>query len=206
MSTYADMQSRIADELVRPDLSAQIRLAIKSSIAFYESERFYFNEGRATINTRTGQEYYGLPSNFQKADALSVEISTNRWEPVELRAWAWMENQSRYTNYNGTPEYYAIFAGQLRLLPIPDDTYRIELGYAKSLPALVNDDDTNAWCDDGEEIIRLHAKVDLLANVIRGPEAIQEALFLKQLEGESAQRLRTETSRRLATGYVEPFL
>lgn len=205
MSTYGAMQARIADELVRPDLSEQIRLSIKTAISFYESKRFYFNEGRATLNTEAGREYYGLPLNFQKAEALSIERSSGHWTPLRLRTWAWIEEQPRYSGSVGCPADYAVFAGQLRLYRIPDDTYRIELGYAKSLPDVNGESDTSAWFIDAEEIVRLHAKADLLMNVIRGPEAVAEASALKQFEKESADRLLVETSSRLATGSVEPF-
>lgn len=206
MSTYGAMQDRIADELVRPDLSDQIRLSIKTAIAFYESKRFYFNEGRATLMTEAQREYYGLPLNFQKAEALSIERTSGHWNPLTLRTWAWVEEQPRYNGNYNCPTDYAVFAGQLRLFRIPDAAYRIQLGYAKSLPDVESASDTNAWFIDGEEIVRLHAKADLLMNVIRGQEAIAEASALKQFEKESADRLLVETSSRLATGSVEPFL
>lgn len=206
MSTYGTMVERIESELVREDLSAQIRTAIKSAVAFYESKRFYFNEGRATLTTEAEREYYGLPLNFQKPEALSIERSSNYWRPLTLRTWAWIEEKPRYNLSFSAPVDYAVFAGQLRLYPIPDAAYRIELGYTKSLPAFSADDDSNAWFTDGEEIVRLHAKADLLLNVIRGPEAIQEASAVKQFEKESADRLLVETSSRLATGSIEPFL
>lgn len=64
MATYGDMQARIADELARTDLAAEIQNEIQTAISYYENERFWFNEGQWTFNTVNAQELYALPVQF----------------------------------------------------------------------------------------------------------------------------------------------
>ena len=207
MSTYGVMQARIQDELVRPDLSANIRSSIKGAIRFYESEFFYFNDGRSTINTVTGQEYYGVPSDYIKP--LTMTLTTSNYTYIlSPRTHAWMEENSTNENWTGRPEAYCFFAGQVRLYPIPNASdYRLEMAYIKTLgeiSATASDSATNAWMTDAEEVIRLHAKVDVMQNVIREAEVNQEAAMLVQREERIADRLRYESSSRRATGRLKP--
>jgi hypothetical protein len=60
MGTLADLKSRIALELARTDLTAQIGNAVSDAIKFYGSERFWFNQSRSiTFPTVNGQQAYG---------------------------------------------------------------------------------------------------------------------------------------------------
>lgn len=204
MSNFGTMRSRITSELNRPDLSTQAASSIKTAISHYESERFYFSEGRAYMVTVDGQEYYPLPDDFQKADAMTYLYGTNRYT-IEEKPWVWIEWQRVNTNYKSSPDYFSIYAEQLRFYPVPDDAYTVYFGYQKRLSDLSASADTNSWMTDGEEMIRMHAKVDLLANLIQGPEAIQLANFYRTMEEQAASRLRLETSRRRATGKVQAY-
>ena len=51
---YADMQERIARELHRPDLTNEIKDAIKTAIRFYSSQRFVWNEYQWSFSTEPG--------------------------------------------------------------------------------------------------------------------------------------------------------
>lgn len=204
MSTYGVMIDRIGDELDRPDLSAQIKLAVQTAIDHYESERFYFSERRATLDTSAGASYYSVPTDFQKIDVLTM-IENGRRTKLLPVPFEWIENTDSNVSAVGHPSYFAIYNEQLRLYPVPDDAYRMELAYVCNLGELSATADTNAWMTDAEEVIRMHAKIDLLASVIRGPDSLQEAAFLKQLEDQAAKRLRYETNRRRSLGKIMPW-
>lgn len=209
MSTILTMVTRIQDELQRPDLTSQCVLAIKSSVEFYETERFYFSESRTTRDTVASQEYYGLPNDFQEPDRITFfPTSTTKYDLIHT-TWAELESWHINTNYTGYPTHFAIYAQQLRLYPVPNGTYRLEFGYGKSLSELtatssVSGGSSNAWTTDAEQLIRLHSKVDLLENVIRGPDAEREAARLRIREGEFYSRLIGETNSRRSTNRLKP--
>src|SRR5262245_472078 len=199
MTTFIIMQNRIADELVRDDLSSQIKNAINQAITTWEGERFLFNEARYLINTINGTEYYALnaPTLLTSAGAavgtgeMVLEIDSitctvnNMPYPLTGRTQQWFDlYTSLPTIYKGQPDSYAIFGNQLRLFPIPDKAYPLNISaLARLAPTpLSADSDTNAWMTEGEPLIRHQSKMIIYRDVVRdadgraaAAEGIQEA-------------------------------
>lgn len=193
---YGTMQNRIADEIARTDLGAQIRDAIQSAIRLHESERFWFNESEATASTVAGQAGYAVPSDFLEADDLTLTVSGNRY-PLVPRGYDWLRQVSVTEASRGRPGSWAIYADQLWLYPVPDGAYTLTLSYLKRLAALSASGDTNAWMTHGEELIRARAKADLFANVIRD---FDEAIAMKAVETEALANLRIKSAKKISTG------
>lgn len=80
MSTYAQMQAKIADDLNRSDLTTQIQREINRAIRKYASIPMWFSSTSANFTTANGQQSYdtadGLPSNIRIVDYLRVNQST----------------------------------------------------------------------------------------------------------------------------------
>lgn len=80
MSTYAQMQAKIADDLNRSDLTTQIQREINRAIRKYASIPMWFSSTSANFTTAAGQQTYdtadGLPSNIRIVDYLRVNQST----------------------------------------------------------------------------------------------------------------------------------
>jgi len=206
MTDYVTMQTRIADELVRGDLSSQIKSAIQSAIDFYETQRFWFNETRSTIATVDGTEYYDLPTDFLEMDTLGITISSRYYQLVaKTHDYLDQINWGAGT-WKGFPYFYSLFDNDIRLYPIPDGAYTLTLTYLKQLDALSADTDTNNWMTTAEELIRTRAKVDLLENVIRGKEALKDAERLRVREREVFNNIFTAGSKRVTTGRIRPSL
>jgi hypothetical protein len=197
---FGTMQNRIADELARSDLGAQIQSAILSAIRFYESERLWFNEGESTAGTVAGQQSYAVPSDFLEADTLTITISGNRYLLCP-RPWAWMRDMSVASTSRGRPTDWSYYADQLWLYPVPDGVYTLTLSYLKRLAALAVAGDANAWMTHGEELVRARAKADVYAHVLHD---FDEALAMKQLETEALGNLRVKSTKKLATGRLQP--
>ncbi len=209
MATYGDMQTRIADELDRGDLTAQIKKAILSAIAFYERKKFYFTESSGTtFSTVIGQEFYG--SSDLAAIATSPMIDVLRGNYVGLRvdltkrAWEYIDDISVLTTSKARPMDWAYRAQQIRLYPIPDAVYTMTIVHLPRLAALSADGDSNAWTNDAEELIRSRAKVDVMRNVIRGPEMAEEVIALTMQEKQALAMLYAENASRKAVGYAIP--
>lgn len=208
MGSYLDMQTRIADELDRSDLTAQIKKAILSAVKHYERRRFYFCETSFTFSTVAGQETYTSADAAAIATSPNVErlngLYSNLRTPLTKRDWQWIDDVSTTTASRARPGWWAYRAESIRLYPIPDNAYTITAYNVPRLTALSADGDTNAWTDDAEELIRTHAKIDLIDNVIRGVDMIEERALLVGREQAALAALIGETASREATGRLRP--
>lgn len=221
MTTYVIMQTRIADDLVRDDLSAQIQKSINDAITVWEGIRFDFNERKFLLNTVDGEEYYDIMGanndlvlfdgtalatgeTILEIDSIKITVN-NSWYPLTPRTMQWFDRYAQLpTQYTGQPDSYTIFNNQIRFFPVPDAVYPINIdGLARLGPApLSADGDTNAWMIAGEMLIRQQAKYIIYRDVIRDAEGkanagegIQEAQFQLERKG----------SAKLMTGYQRPW-
>lgn len=195
MTTFAVMKTRIVDDMLRDDLTAnQLGNAINDAIELQEGERFKFNEKRYQILTVAGQEYYDLTGDDlldQDGDAtetgealLEVDylLATVNSQPYKLcqRTQQWV-NEWQYSGHTGQPSDFTLYGQQLRIFPIPDAVYTLDLGGLARLGPnpLSADADTNAWMTDGAALIRAQAKILLYRDLLRDAEGV--ALATDQL-------------------------
>lgn len=201
MSTYLDMITDIQDEYVGESITvAQIKKAIQRAISFYENTPFYFNqktETGASFPTVSGQEYYSSTDladipNIVKIYSANVTVSGNKQplNPVDFNEI----DEQQTGNVTGVPYVYAGFQQKLRLYPIPNAIYTVKLSYIYKFATLSADADTNAWMNDGEELIRESAKKRLALNVFYSDSAAKRAAGL---EKDAFDGLRQETKQRL---------
>lgn len=203
MSDYGTMQSRIADELGRADLTDQIKKAIQSAIKKYERQRFYFNTTTATFSTVPGQEYYGASDladipNIVQFDAVEIDLDGVS-RPLSQRDVAFTNDINSIAGFMADPEYFTYYQQQIRLAPVPSLARTVKLSYVYRLPALSENEDTNAWMTDAEELIRMRAKCDLFVNVIRDVSA-QEIALCREYERDALADLLRETALRMSSG------
>lgn len=220
---YITMQNRIADELIRSDLTSQIQLAIQSAIDFYQPRRFFFNETRGdTFSTVSGQEFYTsadaafIATMHEIDDILFAQSTTYRY-PLFRQTWARLEEWSINPSVvSSLPYHFAFYGQQIRMYPIPNGAYTCTVSGTKRLTPypLANNTDSNAWTtrSSGEEMIRQRAKADLRCNVIQDADAIAEAAqfamggqpYLSGLERNAYMRLAQDTTLQLSTGRIQP--
>jgi hypothetical protein len=200
MASYLDTQTRIAGELNRSNLTAEIRLAILSAIEYYGKRRWWWNEYSDTLSTVANQEYVALPTDFIDLDSLEITIAGTK-RPLYKRDFQdivqWRANSSA-----GQPTDYALYQNRIELFLVPDATYPITIKYVKSLTVLSADADTNAWLTDAEELIRLHAKKDLYASRIRDTNAAKD---MQALEDSCLLRMESLHQRRTSTGKLRAY-
>lgn len=203
---FSDMQTAIAGELARTDLTTEIQREINNAITFYGNKAFWFNEATmAQITTVQGQRYYTLPANF--ASVLDV-LSTlgNYTYRLEPRTEQYLDQVDWGNDFwSGYPTDYSFWNGQIRVFPPPQGGLPITVkGTAMLSPQpLANDADTNAWLSSAEELIRTRACRQLYGRYIRDPE--QYALYT-QLEKEALSNLHEKNIGQTGTGWVRPHL
>jgi len=91
------------------------------------------------------------------------------------------------------PRTYTRIAQKIRLFPIPDATYTIEMAFTYKLDALINDTDENSWTDDAEELIRQSAKRRIALNYLQADDLAQR---FASLESEAYTAMLAENRRR----------
>jgi hypothetical protein len=205
------MQARIAREIKRSGLTTDIQAAIQTAIRAYETRPFYFNQGRATLNTVATVKIYGLPSDptaaagvFKKMRFLRLQRSGSSWQ--ELLEYTRDEALNADTNDNltGVPDHYFVeflpkttpdndraTVGQLWLLPIPNDSFTLELHYFREMGPLSDNGDENVWTNEAEALIRCRAKRELYTHVIRDVGEAQKFTMAEQDALRDISRLNT---------------
>lgn len=216
MTNLTIMRAKIADEITRADMTSRITTAIQDAIKLWEGERFAFNERRYRINTVASQEYYDLisPTLLTSAGAAvatgemileidSITATINNYPyPLTQRTQQWFDTyQSLPTQYRGRPDSYAIYGNQLRLFPVPDAAYQINISALARLgPSPVSADaDTNDWFTEGEMLIREQAKVILYRFPLKDPDGVS----LSQSAADNAYiSLKRKMSAKVAVGLM----
>ena len=203
------MQTRIADELDRgSELTAQIKKAIVTAVDFYQRKKFYFTETSFTFNTVVAQEYYGTAdvaaiATSPSLEILNIDINAGRFQLVK-QSFDYIDSISYLTGALGQPMIWAYRAEQIRLYPIPSQVWTVTAFNIPRLTALSSDSDSNAWTNDAEALIRTRAKIDLIYNVIRGTDMVEEIALLKDQERQELAALFGETASRDAQGVMTP--
>jgi hypothetical protein len=204
MSTFQDIQNRIASDLMRTDLTSQIANAVTDAIQFYERQRFWFNVTRLlTFSTNPSQSAYTGTDLAQiphivKIDALFLPQNTSiypldRYEPPDFEVVSAAQG-------GGRPTCFTYSDQSILLWPIPDAAYTMRLHCHFKFPQLVNPTDTNPWVNEAEQLIRTHAKALIHTDVLEDDEAAQRQL--NKVPG-LIDDLKYEASARRANGEIK---
>lgn len=199
MSTYSDLQSRIADDINRSDLTSQIQQCILLAIQQYKNERFWFNETSATATTTTSSAQVGAPSDILRIDHLYIVVSGHNIELLQTDLGSVIEYRP---TTNGRPRSFCYYRNQFELDRLADQAYTLNLYYLKELTALASGTDSNGWTTDGEDLIVFHAEKKLYANVIK--DQAKAAVAAAQ-EREALAAMRSLAMARTTTGYTKAY-
>ena len=142
ITTYAELQSSIADFLNRDDLASVTASFISLAEADMQRRvRHWRMEKRSTAELDT--QYSAIPADF--VEVIRMYVTSGDTKPLELISQAeLLDRKAKSLNTSGTPAYYAITAGEIEVYPAPDGTYDVELYYIASIPAL-SDSNTSNW-------------------------------------------------------------
>jgi hypothetical protein len=201
---FLDLQNQIAEDLTRPDLTAETKNAVANAIENYETSRFHFNVTRSkTFSTVAGQSAYGAAALPEIPDLIELDalFLFDGGRPLELDKYEvdefeWLQGSN---TGRGRPCAYTYVDSQILLWPVPVAVYTMRPHMHYKLAPLVEDTDSNAWCTDAEQLIRCHAKLLLYANVIEDTEGMQRMQVQIQ---PLLDRLAYKASARSSTGRI----
>ena len=140
ISTYTELKTAVANFLARTDLTDQIPNFIQLAEARLSRElETRDQEKRATATLTSGDEFIALPTDMR--EVREIKLNTNPNVVLEYKSPTALD--TTYTGSTGRPSAYSIVGGELKVRPIPDDSYTAEIIYIGSLSALSDTNTTN---------------------------------------------------------------
>lgn len=208
MATRTDLESRIADDLIRNDLTSQITAAVDTAIRAYRSERLTFNEAYRVTATLTVSAYLtpltALSVRFRKIDRLRIVRTSNDLWDLYKRDYDWIMSRQD-VNATTQPIEYCVYNDTIHYDSNADQTYTLyidgvkDLGEGATLSYSVNS--TAAWFNDGRELIRHRARRELYSHVLKDFELAAAA---KGAEDEAKRILKSDHGEQNGTGAIRP--
>ena len=151
LSTYTELKASVADWLNRTDLTSVIPDFIALAEAPLERTlrtRQMIVRATASIDT----EYSAVPGDF--LETKSIKLNTNPVTALTFESVDALDDLKSTTYISaGKPQYFSIVGGQIRVLPVPDNTYTAELIYYAKLSKLSSTNATNWLLTQAPDVI-----------------------------------------------------
>lgn len=181
LSTYATLQSAIADWLERADLTARI----PDFITLAEAQINRALRVRRMIERATAQitdAYSVTPTDFLEIVSM---VLTNGVEPLQLSP-APPETLDGYGTgqETGQPRFWAVVGEEIRYYPTPDRAYTATLTYYAKIPALTDTNTTN-W------VLQTHPDAYLFGALKEAGPFLKDADVLSMFEGKYQAAIRS---------------
>lgn len=139
ITSYATLQSAIADYLNRQDLTAQIPMFIQFCEADLNT-RLRCREQIVRAEATSDNEYVQLPSDWLEAINLQIVDGTSPLRYVTMDEADIINRERRYQYVVA----YSLMDGAIELVPPPAADVAIEMTYYGKIPAL-SDTNTSNW-------------------------------------------------------------
>lgn len=141
IATYTDLQNSIESFLARTDLTAQIPDFIKlAEVRMSRELESRSQEKRATASTVAGNEYIALPTDLR--EVREVKLNTSPLTVLEYKSPTAIDSDHSTTG-QGKPKSYSIIGDEIRLRPVPDAIYEVEIVYIGEITPLSATNATN---------------------------------------------------------------
>jgi hypothetical protein len=140
LTTYAGLQTAIADFLNRDDLTASIPTFIALAEARISRDLSHWKQEKR-VTAVFNEQFELIPSDFIEGMSLQ-HVDGGR---IMTMAATEMHERRGGVNYAaGKPTSVRLTAGQFEIYPTPDKAYNVTLLYRARIPALA-DDNTSTW-------------------------------------------------------------
>lgn len=207
MATLTDMQGRIAEELqidVTTYLS-DINRAINSAIKFYDDHAFWFLEVAPRDIVLTATSQYSLPLVLPDRSFIKeivLQLTPGKY-PLHYLTLSEYNEKDFDENFTGDPCYWTTDHDVLYIQPTPQRTFTATVWYTSNRSMSSSASNTTVWMNEAEELIRLHAEVDLQTNRMKD---FKGAAVTQGRETQVYDNLVLKTIRRKGQRKVKPRL
>jgi hypothetical protein len=149
LTTYAGLQTSIADFLDRQDLTASIPTFIALAEARISRDLSHWKQEKR-VTTTFNEQFELIPNDM--IEALSLQhVGGGR---IMTMAATEMQERRGDVNYQAAkPTNVRLTAGQFELFPEPDEAYSVSLLYRGRIPALADDNTSNWLLLDAPDIL-----------------------------------------------------
>ena len=150
ISTYAELQTAVANWLDRDDLTDRI----PEFIALAEARmnrvlRLRMMESKYTASTVASQRNYALPTGY--IQMRNFQINTDPITPVQYVSPEIYDRLYGSTQ-SGTPQFYTVIANELQLGPIPGSVMTMEMLFYKKISSLSPTNTTETMLTENPDI------------------------------------------------------
>lgn len=190
ISTYANLQTEVANWLDRTDLTAEIKdFIVLTESKLRSNVRTREMEKSTTVDTVAGTETVSLPSTFTGMREVYITGSPKR----VLRNVALDYLHTRHASgTTGKPDMYAISGSSIYLAAVPDSAYTLNLSYYGFDP--LSDSNTTNWVLDSYPDVYLLGAMAEAGGFLMNPTLSQywksrfdEALYM-MIESDKGER------------------
>ena len=154
ITDYGSLKAHLADTLNRDDLTSVIPQFVEFAMADLNRKlRVRQQMVRAQGDVFSGNDKIRLPANFLAMR--NIQVNTDPIRGLEYATPERMDElrQSYNGGANGEPVYYTVMGDNIFVVPTPDGTYQLEIGYYRDIPVLTSDSDTNFVITDHPDLI-----------------------------------------------------
>lgn len=206
MTILSTLKAQIADDLARSDLASQIAAAITQAIDFYEEERLFWMDNRATtFSTVAATSSYTddpIPRMIKIDAVILTDTDGIKYGPLDRIDQTVMERLLDASASSSRPDTWSFYNDTLFFHPIPDAVYTVlPMGQIEVAGPSSEAEPNNPWMVKGFELIRCAAKGYLFLHTIKDPG---QAVAMEVAAGRELAKLRRDTSKRTADGRIRP--
>ena len=131
ITTYAELQSAVADFLNRDDLTSVIPTFIALAQASMDRDIRHWRQEKR-VETTLDEQYENFPNDFLEIQEMSLTDGTR----LEMVSVAFMQERKAESIAAGKPRYFRVTADQFEFYPKPDASYGLSMQYYARTPAL----------------------------------------------------------------------
>ena len=143
ITTYAELQTAVADFLNRDDLGTTVETFITLAEADMARRiRHWKMETRLAVSYDA--QFEDLPADWVETISLQLTDGTGPHQVDLISRAEMIERRYSSADTGGLPKFYTVAGDQIELYPTPDEAYSGELLYIHSIPAL-SDSNTSNW-------------------------------------------------------------
>lgn len=161
ITTYSELKTAVASWLNRSDLTAYVPDFISLAEVRIKRDVAKMNliglEKRATASTVSGDAYLATPTRL-------LSIRSLKLNTAPVRVLKYMPSDALNTIYNSTatskPYAYSVIGDEIKLAPIPDSVYTIEMNYYAGETPLSDSNASNWFMANAPDLLLYGALVE----------------------------------------------
>jgi len=171
IDSYSNLKTAVSNWLDRSDLTDRIPEFISlAEDRINRHLRIRSQEQRQQMSTVSGQEYYGLPTDYLQMRHIAIMSTPNRDLEYLTPERFEIEIGTRWSGGTGRPRFYTMVGDELRLGPKPGGVYTVEMLFYKKFPHLSESNSSNRLLEDNADLLLYGALLE--ANpFIKDPES-----------------------------------